>query len=102
MGTEKVNLRNAAREWLRTNGMLGPQAVLEENVYFEDTRAEKIARIVRLKCTHFIDDLEEVFDDPAFPSDVERMLISPASGAPAGRYRSYATFREIADALIAV
>ena len=35
-----------------------------ENVYFESTREEKVARIGFLKCTHFIDDLEETFDEP--------------------------------------
>ena len=39
-------------------------------------RAEKIARIKALGCTHFIDDLEEVFIDSDFPSDVERFLLS--------------------------
>lgn len=101
MGTEKVNLRDAARAWLRDNGMLGPQTVPEKSLYFEDTRADKIARIVGLRCTHFIDDLEEVFDDPSFPVDVERLLFTSAANVPAGRYRCYASFGEIADALIA-
>jgi hypothetical protein len=101
MGAEQVNLRDAAREWLRTNGMLGPDAVPEENLYFEDTRAEKIARIVRLRCTHFVDDLEEVFDDPTFPSSVERLLFVKSASVPGSRHRSFASFSEIADALIA-
>jgi hypothetical protein len=101
MGTERVNLRDAARGWLRTNGMLGPDTVPEANLYFEDTRADKIARIVSLRCTHFIDDLEEVFDDPKFPSNVEQLLFVKAASVPGSRYRSFASFREIADALIA-
>jgi hypothetical protein len=70
-------------------------------VYFEGTRTEKIARIVALGCTHFIDDLEEVFDDPAFPSGVERLLLTMTEGVSAGPYRRYRSFREIIDALIA-
>ena len=62
-----MNLRDAARGWLQTSGMLGTHGVPEEHLYFESTRAEKIARIIQLRCTHFIDDLEEVFNDPAFP-----------------------------------
>jgi hypothetical protein len=100
MGTHNVNLRDAARAWLLDNGMLGPGTVPEGNLYFEDTRAEKIARIVALGCTHFIDDLEEVFDDPAFPNNVERLHFTSAAGVPGSRYRSYASFCEIADALI--
>ena len=77
--------------------MVGPDAIPESNVYFESTRAEKIERIIALSCTHFIDDLEEVFDDPAFPSNVERLLLSPAGSVPGLPYPTYASFREIAD-----
>jgi hypothetical protein len=101
MGAQRVNLRDAARGWLRASGMLGPDAVPEENLYFEDTRADKIARIAALRCTHFIDDLEEVFDDPTFPSNVERLLFAKAASVPGSRHRSFASFGEIADALIA-
>lgn len=94
-----VNLRDAARGWLRANGIVGPGAVPEENVYFEDTRAEKIARIVALRCTHFIDDLEEVFDDPSFPAGVERLLLDGSATSRA--HPTYASFREIADAVVA-
>jgi hypothetical protein len=101
LGTSNVNLRDAARTWLRESGLVGPDAIPENNVYFEGTRTEKIARIVALGCTHFIDDLEEVFDDPAFPSGVERLLLTMTEGVSAGPYRRYRSFREIIDALIA-
>ena len=32
-----------------------------DSVYFEMTREEKVKRIESLQCTHFIDDLEEIF-----------------------------------------
>ena len=96
-----MNLRDAAREWLRANEFVGDDAVPEGNVYFEDTRADKIARIVALECTHFIDDLEEVFDDPSFPAQVERLLLTAASARTDDPYRRYASFREIADAVVA-
>ena len=98
IGSADVNLRDAAREWLRNSGFLGPDAIPEENLFFEGTRAEKIARIIALRCTHFVDDLEEVFNDPAFPQGVERMLISAVRTVPAGPYRAYSSFDEIADA----
>ncbi|HEV8022116.1 MAG TPA: hypothetical protein VGP41_12670 [Candidatus Lustribacter sp.] len=103
LGTERVSLRAAARGWLLAAGMLGADAVPESNLYFEDTREAKIARIVALRCTHFIDDLEEVFDDPAFPPHVQRLLFSTSAEVPdSGRaYASYGSFKEIADALIA-
>jgi hypothetical protein len=96
-----VNLRDAARGWLRESGIIGPDRVPEGSLYFEDTRADKIARIVALRCTHFIDDLEEVFDDPTFPAGVERMLFATTATVPHSRYPTYASFREIADVLFA-
>ena len=104
LGTERVSLRDAARTWLRAAGMLGADAVPETNLYFEDTREAKIARIVALRCTHFIDDLEEVFDDPAFPPDVRTaalQYVGRDARQPRTRVRIVRSFNEIADALIA-
>lgn len=101
MGTTSVNLRDAAREWLRGNGFVGDDSVPEGNLYFETTRSEKIARIRSLRCTHFIDDLEEVFNDESFPVGVERMLLAGASTVPAGPYTTFTSFREIADVFVA-
>ena len=60
----RVNLRQAALGWMTAQGFFGTSgfAVPAENVFFESTRAEKLARIAALGCTHFIDDLEEVLD----------------------------------------
>jgi len=46
-------------------------------VYFGATRHEKIEHIQRLGCTHFIDDLEEVFLEEDFPGGVEKILYAP-------------------------
>ena len=46
----------------------------EDQVFFEGTRDAKIERIRTLGCTHFIDDLEEVFLEASFPPDVEKFL----------------------------
>ena len=74
----RINLRQAALNWMRENGIVGTgeYAVPSESVFFEDTRADKLARIAVLGCTHFIDDLEEVLTDPAFPPGVTRILFS--------------------------
>jgi hypothetical protein len=73
------NLRAAARGWLDAHGLGWP------DVFFESTRREKCERIARAGCTVFIDDLTEVFADPAFPPGVERWLFEPAgSTLPAG------------------
>ncbi len=77
------NLREAARSWLFKNGFIGSDFVAEQDIYFESTRSEKLARICRLQVQIVIDDLIEVLLDPTFPADARRWLFSP--GAPAGR-----------------
>ena len=77
-GEAKVNLRAVAMEWLDRNGFLAREHVGLEvgRVFFEPTRAKKIKRIVSLKATHFVDDLEETFLDGTFPEEVQRILFT--------------------------
>jgi hypothetical protein len=75
---ERVNLRNAARNWMTKHGFFcaSGYGIAPDAVYFEATRQDKLARISQLGCTHFIDDLAEVLSDPAFPRGVERILFA--------------------------
>ncbi len=96
------NLRQAARGWLAarglTEGVGGP--IVPAHVHFEATRPDKLARIAALGCTHFIDDLEEVFQEPAFPPGVTRILYRPGVAAlPSGPFHAFAGWYEIAEAL---
>ena len=77
-----IDLREAARRWMIEQGILAPEkgGIPADHVFFEDDRASKLARIGALGCTHFIDDLEEVFADPGFPHGVRRVLFA-ATGA---------------------
>ncbi len=72
---ERINLREAARGWMEGHRFFHPDGygIPVENVFFESSRADKLARIALLGCTHFIDDLEEVLSDPAFPP-IRRIL----------------------------
>jgi hypothetical protein len=87
---ERVNLREAALGWMTAQGFFREDGygLLRGNVYFESTRAEKLRRIALLGCTHFIDDLEEVLNDPDFPPAVARILFSAEAG-PAGADRIF-------------
>ena len=91
------DLRAAAARWLRANDFIGASGFDAENVFFETTRAQKIARLGALDCTHAIDDLGEVFAEPAFPA-IERLLFAPA-GAPPGPWRAFASWGELQRAL---
>lgn len=75
----RVDLRKAARGWMSAQGFL--ETVPADHLYFEDDREKKIARIDALRCTHFIDDLEEVFTDPQFPAGVQRILLAESGAA---------------------
>jgi len=78
----RVNLRDAAMGWMTARGFFAEDGYGISQVYFEGTRAGKLARIGALACDWFIDDLAEVFSDPAFPPGVRRILFSSAQGAP--------------------
>ncbi|MBI3723314.1 aminoglycoside phosphotransferase family protein, partial [bacterium] len=71
-------------------------------IFFEDTRAAKIARIRAVGCTHFVDDLEEVFLEADFPEHVERHLIimDADDERKAGPYRMHADWSSIAEAVL--
>lgn len=78
---EKISLRQQAMLWLEKNCFFenNKLTLSRDNVFFEATRDNKIQRIKALGCTHFIDDLSEVFLDDTFPTDVFKFLYSPLS-----------------------
>lgn len=90
-----VDLREAARAWLAVQ--LLPLA--PEHVFFEETREAKLARIGALGCTHFIDDLEEIFAEAAFPAGVERFLLSAEARSAADGIRPFRSWHDITSAI---
>jgi hypothetical protein len=79
------DLHQAARGWLELQGFFDPARIglARDHVCFAPTRQEKIDLIRASHCTHFIDDLEETFLEPDFPTGVERILFGHTE-APAG------------------
>ena len=73
-----------------------------EDVFFENTRSDKIERMKILRCTHFIDDLEEIFLETSFPTSVQKILYAPrgATSSVSG-IRSAATWSEIGECIFA-
>jgi hypothetical protein len=74
-----INLRDKAREFLSLNSVSGDKGgfIPQKDVYFENSREDKIRRIIKLKCTHFIDDLPETFAHVMFPRETVRILFDP-------------------------
>jgi len=87
------NLRDCATAFVRAHGIAVP-------LVFEATREAKCRRIAASGVTHFVDDLVEVFADPAFPPQVERWLFAP-HGAPDGgpAARVFATWHDVRRAI---
>jgi hypothetical protein len=94
-----TNLRTAAQAWLEARGFVHAGV---PQIFYESTRREKCERIASTGCTIFIDDLTEVFADPAFPRGVERWLFAPA-GNPADADvadRTFASWAELCEAAL--
>jgi hypothetical protein len=100
---ERVDLRAAARDWLRAAGLIGGgnSALGIDNVHFEDTQAAKIERLATLNLDVFIDDLADVFEQPHFPRDIRSILFDASASARPGPYQSIASWDEIRRAVFA-
>jgi hypothetical protein len=75
----KYDLHSAAQDWLEKQGFFEPNRVglPRANVFFELTKEAKLQRIASTGVTHFIDDLPEILNAPAFPDGVKRILFDP-------------------------
>lgn len=88
----KHNLHKFAKLWLKKQGFFDPQKVglVEENVFFELTKEDKLKRIIKLNCTHFIDDLPEFLSEQKFPEKIIRILFDPSD-----KYKDVTSFEHI-------
>lgn len=98
----RVPLWDAARGWLRSQGLFDDAALglAPERVVFEETRANKIARIGALRCAIFVDDLPEVLGDPGFPTSVQPFWFAPEGARQDAGLQPYACWEEITDAAL--
>lgn len=74
----KYDLHAAARVWVEHHLRDDDGALVEpSSVFFELTKEAKLARIARVGCTHFVDDLPEILLADGFPKDTDRILFDP-------------------------
>ena len=73
---EKISLRDEALKWMETNRFFDSKyfGLDKNNIFFSDTRKEKVNIITRLNCDWFIDDLPEVFEEKHFPDSTQKIL----------------------------
>lgn len=72
------DLHTAARGFLNAHKLAGPDAIPEANIFFEESKEEKIRRANRLAVDVFVDDLPEIFAMPTFPTGCRRILFAPS------------------------
>lgn len=77
---DKVDFHLSALAWLNTHGIIGSadSPVEQHQVYFNQTKDEKVQRIGALKCESFIDDLPDIFTHQDYPSHVQAILFDPS------------------------
>lgn len=82
----ECDLHETAHKWLESHGFYNSAetGLSSDQVYFELTKQDKLDRIGKVGCTHFIDDLPEFFAEPGFPLGVERILFDPSNARPRG------------------
>lgn len=70
------DLHAFARQWVQDH-LVKKGLFHTSDVYFNETRKEKVAVIAGLGCTVFFDDLPEVFEEPSFPKETCPVLFGP-------------------------
>jgi hypothetical protein len=100
------DLHAAARDFVARQGLQNGGFAADE-IWFEETRASKLARAGALLCDVFIDDLPEVLAAPAFPASARAILFDPELHWPDGtwqtrRFERHGRWSDIADALLRV
>jgi hypothetical protein len=93
-----VDLRESALAWMRSKKFFDADGggLSPDDIFFESTRREKIERIRVLGCTHFIDDLAEVFAETSFPREVARLLFAPhGANATSEEIKVFRTWRDL-------
>ena len=100
----KHDMHLAAREFLKGRGLIGsgPKSVASENVFFELTKEEKVARAASIGCQVFIDDLPEILAMTGFPGGMRGILFDPESRFSDLKIERYTDWGAVRNALIGV
>ena len=100
---DRVNLREAALKWMDARNFFTSDGfgLSPDMVSFESTRVEKVRRIAAIGCTHFIDDLIEVYEEPEFPKSTARYLyVGRGNPMPKGDFEAFSNWHGLARELL--
>ena len=99
---DKIPLRGVAMNWMQSLNFFTSTGydIPKKNVYFASTRVEKVQYIHETSCTHFIDDLIEVFLEPHFPEQTKQYLLhsNPSITPPNGK--TYSAWSQIQNDIL--
>jgi hypothetical protein len=97
----QYDLHAAARSWIARHLLWDGQALLPgENIFFELTKQEKLARVAACGCEAFIDDLPEILLAVEFPSRTARLLFDPEehhSNATPDNLRAFRNWQQLGE-----
>lgn len=97
----KVPLRQVALEFLASHGITpGEKNSLLREVFFENTREQKIQRIIENNYDWFIDDLTEVLADESLPNELGRILFDESTDGLKGGIENCRSWPEIEHRLL--
>jgi len=99
------DLHGAARTFLNVQRLIGSEGVAVENVFFELTKEEKVARAAALGVDVFIDDLPEILALPGWPLHMRAILFDPegrfsSDSGKTPQFERRATWEEIGRAVL--
>ena len=73
----RYDMHAAAMQCIEDHGLFSQTGFLRENVFFEEKKENKIARLKDVNVNVFIDDLPEILSMPGFPVGCRRILFDP-------------------------
>ena len=96
----RTPLRQAATTWLINQKLVGDSdsKIKLQNIYYAETRDEKINKIVELQLDVFIDDLDEVLSDRSFPKSTRKILFGSVE-TTSEEILAIQSWREVGDEL---
>lgn len=96
----QYDLHQAALSWLKKYNFFTSEGLgwRRDQVFFEESKNAKAARISELGCTHYIDDLPEILDILHEP--VKKILYDPCRKSPETPYITISKWNELLDILV--
>lgn len=82
----KYDMHEAARAFLAGHMLSADDAVPRQNIFFEETKEQKISRAAALHLDVFVDDLPEILMMPGLPDRCRRILFAPQSSDARGNF----------------